>query len=212
MISDYITGIKDKEKLVNALSGLGASEAATAGATIGTSWAGAFASAAMKAAPFLAFLYTLLNPSSGSDALGNNDLVDANGNLTEEAKAYGYALDENGLPYLPGGMVDRKEASEAIGDAAAADERNRRWLNNQDALDRLTGATDKMEQAAETLTGGSGGGGSTQDGNGNVLNGLPGVIANSMRGWKVTMDGEVVGMIVSKYVDERLGGDIVNTW
>lgn len=201
-------------KLVNALSGLGASEAATAGATIGSSWASSFASAAIKAVPWLAGLATLLTPSAGSDKIGNNDLVDANGNLTEEAKLYGYALDENGEPYLATEPAYLREdrLSTATGDAEGADARNRRWIGSIHQLDDLTGAVDKMEQAAETLTGQSGSGSGAKDENGNVLNGLPAVIANSMRGWKVTMDGEVVGTIVSKYVDERLGGDIVNTW
>ena len=215
-------------KLVNALSGLGASEAATAGAEIGSSWASSFASAAIKAVPWLAGLATLLTPSAGSDAHGNNDNVDENGNLTEEGKLYGNELDENGLPYLTGAAPEKyreegfdpqyylhlqdRKPSEATGDAEGADARNRRWIGSIHQLDDLTGAVDKMEQAAETLTGQSGSGSGAKDENGNVLNGLPAVIANSMRGWKVTMDGEVVGMIVSKYVDERLGGDIVNTW
>lgn len=71
-------------KLVNAITGLTSSAAASAGATAGSSWASAFATAAMKAAPFLAFLYTLLNPGTTGDAYGNNDLVDAEGNLTAE--------------------------------------------------------------------------------------------------------------------------------
>ena len=202
-------------KLVSGLGGLAGGSAASgaASAAAGAGSGGLLASAASviaKVAPWAVGAYTLLKPSN----TGNDDLVDENGNLTQLAKEQGFALDENGLPYqavMPEYLREDR-LSEATGDAEGADARNRRWLNNQDAMDRLTGATDKMEQAAETLTGESGGGGSTQDGNGNVLNGLPGVIANSMRGWKVTMDGEVVGRIVSKYVDERLGGDIVNTW
>ena len=68
--------------LINGITGLSATSAAAAGTSAGTSWASAFASAAMKAAPFLAFLYTMLKPGE----TGNNDLVDAEGNLTEEGK------------------------------------------------------------------------------------------------------------------------------
>ena len=67
-------------KLVDGISGLTAASAAEAGAAAGGSWAAAFASAAMKAAPFLAFLYTLLKPgdSAGSDV----DTLFANGRVT----------------------------------------------------------------------------------------------------------------------------------
>lgn len=83
-------------KLVQGIKGLTATEAAAAGASAGTSWAAAFASAAMKAAPFLAFLYTMLNPSDTHDEIGNNTIVDENGNLTAEGQQYGYYLNENG--------------------------------------------------------------------------------------------------------------------
>ena len=73
-----------------------ASSAAAAGETAGTAWGASFAAAVMKAAPFLAFLYTLLNPADTGDKLGNNEVLDANGNLTQEAKKYGYEIDENG--------------------------------------------------------------------------------------------------------------------
>ena len=78
-------------KLINAITGLTSSGAAAAGTAAGSSWASAFATAAMKAAPFLAFLYTLLKPGTTGDEYGNNDLVDAEGNLTaegEDAKAF----------------------------------------------------------------------------------------------------------------------------
>jgi hypothetical protein len=76
-----------------------ATSAASAGSAVGASWGGAFASAVMKASPFLVFLYELLNPAAGSDKLGDNTLVDKNGNLTQEAQEYGFALDENGDLY-----------------------------------------------------------------------------------------------------------------
>ena len=76
--------------------GLGAADAAAAGATAGASWGSAFAAAVLKAAPWLAGIYTLVNPANTGDAIGNNTLVDANGNLTAEAIHYGYTKDENG--------------------------------------------------------------------------------------------------------------------
>ena len=74
-------GILEVLKIVNAITGLSAAEAAAAGTTAGSSWASAFASAAMKAAPFLAFLYTLLDPAASADNDADT-LMDANGNLT----------------------------------------------------------------------------------------------------------------------------------
>lgn len=67
-------------KLVQGIKGLTATETAAAGASAGTSWASAFAGAAMKAAPFLAFLYTLLNPSGTAN--NNADTMYANGQVT----------------------------------------------------------------------------------------------------------------------------------
>lgn len=86
-------------KIVNALTGLSASSAAAAGASAGSSWGAAFASAAMKAAPFLAFLYTLLDPAASA----TNDmdtLVDENGNLTSEGLA-AQAANGEGLMLAP---------------------------------------------------------------------------------------------------------------
>lgn len=81
------------QAILGILSGNGM---AADGAAAGASWGKAFAGAVLKAAPWLIGLYTLLNPADTGDELGNNDLIDKNGNLTEEAKAYGYELDEHG--------------------------------------------------------------------------------------------------------------------
>ena len=104
-------GVTTLLKLVNAIRGITAGEAAAAGTTAGSSWASAFATAAMKAAPFLAFLYTLLNPSDTHDEIGNGDLLDENGKLTKEAEEYGYSLDENGE--LVQGEVPEKFSKQA---------------------------------------------------------------------------------------------------
>ena len=72
-------------KLIQGLTGLagaGAAEgAAAAGAAAGASWGSAFASAVATAAPWLAGLYTLLNPAGSA---GNNiDTLYQNGQVTE---------------------------------------------------------------------------------------------------------------------------------
>lgn len=200
-------------KLVNALTGLGASEAATAGAAIGSSWARSFASAALKAAPWLVGLATLLTPSAGSDKIGDNTLVDQNGNLTREAKTYGYELDEDGNPY--GYMIEDlwNGPSTATGNEEAGGARNRRWISNQNALEELQNAADKMDEAADSLMGndgGTGSSGSAQDGNGNVLTGLPGIIGAALKGWKIVMDGELVAALVAPQVNEIIGLGILN--
>ena len=81
-------GVLDIVKLVSGIKGLTGSAAASAGAEAGTAWGGAFASAVMKAAPWLVGMYTLLNPaSSASDDV--DTLVDKNGNLTTAGKDAG---------------------------------------------------------------------------------------------------------------------------
>ena len=93
-------GILDVVKLISGIRGMSTASAAAAGTAMGTSWGSAFASAVMKAAPWLIALYTLLNPSDGSDAIGNNTLIDKNGNKTNEADYYGFEQDENGEVYF----------------------------------------------------------------------------------------------------------------
>ena len=208
--------------LVNSINGLTAGQAASAGATAGSSWASAFATAAMKAAPFLAFLYTLLNPSSGSDELGNNDLVDANGNLTAEAKAYGYELDETGNPYIPGVPKHVQEQQEQkirekrdtvyAGDTTDAIERNQRRLAGSGSLDRMKEASDKMAEAAEDLTGAntdakkSTSEMATAAG---TMKGLPGAMEAAIRSalsqMNIYLDGQSVGNVMTPYVSQGMG-------
>lgn len=89
-------GILEIVKLINGISGLAgvgaAAAAGQAGAAAGASWGGAFAKAVIAAAPWLAGIYTLLNPAEG----GNDDLIDSNGELTNTAKDLGYTLDSKG--------------------------------------------------------------------------------------------------------------------
>ena len=72
-------------KLIQGIQGLTAGSAAAAageaGAAAGASWGGAFASAVLKAAPWLLFLYETLKPSGS--ATDNLDLAYANGQVTE---------------------------------------------------------------------------------------------------------------------------------
>ena len=104
-------GILDVVKIVAGISSLAGAEAA--GTAAGAAWGAGFAGAVMKAAPWLIGLYVLLNPSSGSDKIGNNTLIDANGNLTKEAEAYGFKLDENGEAYQDRTQIVSEAAQKA---------------------------------------------------------------------------------------------------
>ena len=222
-------GILDVLKIINAVKGIGitSSAAASAGATAGTSWAGAFASAAMKAAPFLAFLYTLLNPSGTSDELGNNTLLDKEGNLTEEAKAYGYTKDENG-DLVPKLWTEADDAATEPSKAttidlgrpgkllnASADWQYGDDLTAEEAMALVT-ATDKMSKAAEDLTGGSE---NTRQSNSEMteaakgIKGLPAETAAALKqalnGAYVRIDGErlvaYVGEFMAQWVADHGG-------
>ena len=74
-------GILDIVKVVSGLAELTGIKAA--GEAAGAAWGSSFASAVLKAAPWLAGLIALLKPSTAQD----NSLVDTNGNLTEEGIA-----------------------------------------------------------------------------------------------------------------------------
>ena len=87
-------GILEIVKVVAGIKSLVGAEAA--GKAAGAAWGKGFAGAVAKAAPWLAGLYTLLNPADTGDEMGNNTLIDENGNLTDEAKAAGLRKDENG--------------------------------------------------------------------------------------------------------------------
>ena len=79
---------------MNTLTGAGAA-ATTAGEAVGASWGSGFASAVLKAAPWLLFLYETLKPNTNThDKLGNNELYDENGNLTKEGKAEGMTQED----------------------------------------------------------------------------------------------------------------------
>ena len=219
-------GALEMLKIINAVKGIGitSSGAAAAGATAGTSWAGAFASAAMKAAPFLAFLYTLLNPSGTSDELGNNTLLDKEGNLTEEAKAYGYTKDENG-DLVPKLWTEADDAAAEPSKATTIDlgkpgkllNASADWQLGDDVTAEeamaLVTAADKMSQAAEDLTGGTD---STKQSNSEMteaakgIKGLPAETAAALKqalnGAYVRIDGERLVAYVGEFMAQWVAG------
>ena len=219
-------GILEVLKIINAVKGIGitSSAAASAGATAGTSWAGAFASAAMKAAPFLAFLYTLLNPSGTSDEIGNNTLLDKEGNLTKEAEAYGYTKDENG-DLVPKMWTAADDAAAEPSKAPTVDlglpskllHASADWqlgddITAEEAMALVT-ATDKMSKAAEDLTGGSE---NTRQSNSEMTEAAKGIkgmpketaeaIRQSLNGAYVRIDGERLVSYVGEFMAQWVAG------
>lgn len=95
-VTEITGGALDILKLIDGLRGLKAGEAAAAGSAAGQAWGSGFAAAVMKAAPWLVGLYTMLNPSDTGDKVGNNTLIDKNGNITTEGQSVGLKKDENG--------------------------------------------------------------------------------------------------------------------
>ena len=144
-IGDWLTDIMKLGLEVKVLGKVfGTSAGAAVGETAATFGAG-IGAAILKAVPPLAFLGTLFHVSPTSDEIGNNDLLDENGRLTNEAIQYGYSLNDKGELIPPwannqgsgstaGTTGEPSPISATAAQRAAAEEF---W----DAL-RLTGAAD----------------------------------------------------------------------
>ena len=91
-------GALDILKLIQGISGLtsGAGAAGAAGAQAGAAWGAGFGAAVLKAAPWLIGLGIISYVSPGSDKLGNNTLIDKNGNVTPEGQSVGLQQTFNG--------------------------------------------------------------------------------------------------------------------
>ena len=146
--------------LVNGISGLTGSAAAEAGAAAGTSWAGAFASAAMKAAPFLAFLYTLLNPAGTA---GNNlDAMTDNGQVTEAGWEFWKNNPDEWVGRLEAvgsafgdlaSILSSDEAVNIIGDVTLTDEDVVKKLQEQVGVVPIDATMIAIDGTAESLAG-----------------------------------------------------------
>ena len=207
-------------ELVNGIKGLTAGSAAAAGSAAGSSWASSFASAALKAAPFLAFLYTLLNPAGSAG--DNLDLLwDENGNPTQAARDAGITqtYDEyNGS--LPDWLrreqeekVQKHLESTSTGDTEASTARNDRWRSSSKALEDLQNAADKMDQTAEELTGGTDKqkqSSTEMTAAASTLQGMPAEVYNAiLKGFanvKIYIDGQQAGSALTPYVNSQMGG------
>ena len=104
-------GVLDVIKVVTGIQDLLGAEAA--GTAAGAAWGKGFAGAVAKAAPWLIGMYTLLNPGNTGDELGNNTIIDEQGNLTEEAKQYGLKKDDTGEVYQDRTQIISEAAQKA---------------------------------------------------------------------------------------------------
>ena len=199
-------------ELINGLRGLTASAAATAGASAGSSWAGAFASAAMKAAPFLAFLYTLMNPASTAGD-GLDSIWDANGNPTTAGREAGITWTrdkDEAMAEYKRAVRDANESANTIytGDTDAAAARNRRWLDSQAALDRMTDTTSDLKGVNEATARST----SEMTQAANDLKGLPALIAaaveNGMSRVRIVVDVDGIANAVTPRVGSNMAGQI----
>ena len=146
--------------LVNGISGLSGSAAAAAGTTAGSSWASAFASAAMKAAPFLAFLYTLLNPAGSA---GNNlDAMTDNGQVTEAGWEFWKNNPDEWVGRLESvgsafgdlaSILSSDEAVNIIGDLTLTDEDVVKKLQEQVGIVPIDATMIAVDGTAESLAG-----------------------------------------------------------
>ena len=213
-------------KIINAVKGIGitSSGASAAGAAAGSSWASAFASAAMKAAPFLAFLYTLLNPSSGSDELGNNTMIDKEGNLTKEAQAAGWTKDESGA-VVPKLWTEADDKAQDLPKPTTIDlskpgkllQASQDWqfddnMSIEEAM-ALAAAADKMNQAAEDLTGGNDAQRQSNSEMTEAANGIKGLPAETAEAVRQALNGAQVridGGLLSAYVGQVFAQWVAN--
>ena len=210
-------------QLVNGIRSLTGAGAAAAGAAAGAGWAGSFASAAMKASPFLAFLYTLLNPADTA----NDDLEDENGNLTE----VGAEVDKNfskveGRRFTPA----QEEAAQELWDKyrtgtfGKEDLTGKSWLfgdakwnellNGMHELSQTDGWKELADLPETFLTDG----GLKQSSTEMVqaageLQGLPGVIEGAilagMAQVKIYIDGQTAGQVLTPYVGANMAGRVL---
>jgi hypothetical protein len=106
-------GVLEIVKVVQGIKGLtNTSAAAAAGEAAGASWGGGFAKAVMAAAPWLIGLYTLLNPSAGSDETGNNTLINEKGEITAEGQAAGLTAQD--VQKIDAAARDIKDAKQTV--------------------------------------------------------------------------------------------------
>ena len=125
-------GVTTVLQLINGIKGLtagsAAAEAGAAGAAAGASWGSAFAAAVTKAAPWLAGIYTLLNPAEGAgDQL--DSLYDENGNPTQANIDLQNHQNNNGLLWF--GTPEQEAAKNRT---ERIRKNHRAWEEHQDAI------------------------------------------------------------------------------
>ena len=227
-------------KLINGITGLTSSAAGSAGAAAGASWGSSFATAAMKAAPFLAFLYTLLNPSgsaendidqifgddgelttAGKEAMENGGLLVKNGQVAEsnaptlDLRMKTESWRDRYLNNLNNGkdFYDPLDQRPSYMRGMSPETTGQTSLGNPAGLRALEESADKMESAADDLSGQSE---STRQSNSEMtaaagqIKGLGGVIESAitsgMSGIKIYIDGQLAGNVLTPYINSGMAG------
>ena len=209
-------GVTTVMKLISGIQGL-TSGGAAAGAAAGASWGGAFASAVLKAAPWLFALYEILKPSEG----GNDDVVDVNGNLMQEAREAGFEIGNNGEIIAPKKKYSYEIenlpelGSEWNTTGEEVDLTQARLKSARNGLPDLDDATDKMEKAAADLTGGSDAqkqSSSEMLQAAGTLEGMPALVYDAilagMSQIKIFIDGQQAGGILSPFINNAFATSV----
>ena len=135
-------GAADLLALVNGLKGFTASSASAAGTAAGSAWGSAFAAAVTKAAPWLAFAYTLLNPAETASNDWDVLFDEKTGKLTSAGWQDWYNNPDNWTETL-------KEVGDIFGDLA-------RITSDENAINamaryRMSGDLDTLIREMESL-------------------------------------------------------------
>ena len=220
-------GVTTVMKLISGIQGL-TSGGAAAGAAAGASWGGAFASAVLKAAPWLLALYEILKPSDTSDTPIIE--TDANGNQYDMSK-YHFVADKTGNrvlveenPWEEDGSivldpyknnVTPQEKFDTQYDGEVYDKLQQRISNTKGSLPDLDDATDKMEKAAADLTGGSDAqkqSSSEMLQAAGTLEGMPALVYDAilagMSQIKIFIDGQQAGGILSPFINNAFAASV----
>ena len=209
-------GVTTALQLINGIKSLGSAVGAeAAGAAFGSSWGAGFASAVLKAAPWLAGLALLAE--NAFTPQGNDDLI-VNGQLTEAAKKAGYDLNGNGELITPNRKYEYeiealKPGSEWNTTGEAIDKTQLRLRNAMVGLPDLDKATSNMERIAQEIAGGTDAqrqSSSEMIQAAGTLEGMPGLveaaIVRGMSNIKIFIDGATAGKVLSPYVGAQMGG------
>ena len=213
-------GITTVMKLISGIQGL-TSGGAAAGAAAGASWGGAFASAVLKAAPWLLGLYEIIKPGESRD--NPIEEADYTGKVHDMTNSH-YVADKTGNRVI----IEENPEMDREGNillkapppgstwgttGEATDLTQTRLRNARNGLPDLESATDKMNNTAEELTKTT----QKQDISAEKMTeaavqmqGLPTMVADAVRGLIGSLGVYLNGRELVGYVSDQLGGGIIS--